>query len=134
MKNWYLYYRLLRGLNYRGGTELQLARLHMQDVLIDLRTKAVAEWPGSTDQEIQDWFEYLAMNTNGKPMSQGAAERLTRMEDFTKNAIAREDAARDTTLPPEITPEHDTPFDDNEAADIQYRESMKDAGRGHLLR
>ena len=45
-------------------------------------------------------------------------------------------AESDTLQGPEVTPEPETPetpFDD-EAADIQYRESMKDAGRGYLLR
>ncbi len=53
--------------------------------------------------------------------------------DAIHSAMRREEAANDTQLPAEVTQEPETPFD-NERADIQYRESMKDAGRGHLLR
>ncbi len=67
-------------------------------------------------------------------MERDRSQEFTPSEvDAIHEALNREEAANDTQLPAEITPEPETPFD-SERADIQYRESMKDAGRGHLLR
>lgn len=60
MSSWYLYYRLLHVLRQHYGEGA--ARLSVQDVLVDLRNKTVIEWPGATEQEVQDFFEHMAGN------------------------------------------------------------------------
>ena len=79
MKNWYLYYRLLRATQTVAALQ---ARLELQDVLIDLRSKARAEWPNATAQEVQDFFEYLS----GMPVlfSEKEAHHLTMMKPWAK--------------------------------------------------
>ena len=78
MRNWYLYYRLLHAV-MDGGPTLW-ARLELQDVLCDLRSKARCEYPEATDQDIQDWYEHLARNPN--VLSEAQVRRLTRMESW----------------------------------------------------
>lgn len=75
MANWYLYYRLLRELE--GA-----ARVALQDVLVDLRGKTVVEWPGVTDQEAQDFFEYLADSTY--LFDERQAKHLVKIEGWVK--------------------------------------------------
>ncbi len=72
------------------------------------------------------YCEYCHPEAFGEPFTQSEVDAI-------HAAMKREEAANDTQLPAEVTQEPETPFD-NERADIQYRESMKDAGRGHLLR
>lgn len=80
MTNWYIYYRLLRAV--RDGEPTSSARMELQNVLIDLREKAVKEWPGATAQNVQDFFEHLARNTDGEPLSEGAARHLAEIEGW----------------------------------------------------
>lgn len=60
MKSWYLYYRLLYGLD---DNHAYMARIELQDVLIACRTQAAADLCWS-DQQTQDFFESLVTWTN----------------------------------------------------------------------
>jgi hypothetical protein len=87
MKNWYLYYRIMRAIPPNSS-----ARGEIQDILIDLRGKAVKEWPGATDQDVQDFFEYLARDREGEPMSQGGIAHVARMEGWEHNEVSKSGA------------------------------------------
>ena len=79
--SWYLYYRLLAAV--KGGGPTLMARLELQDVLVDLRRKAVAECPGATDQEMQDFMESVSRRTgNGIVYSITEMRRLMRYEEW----------------------------------------------------
>jgi len=84
MSNWYLYYRLLRAIPDNGV--MNHARMELQGVLIDLRGKAVAEWPGSTDQDIQEFFEHMANNRVSEPFSERSLRHLVEIEGWSHNA------------------------------------------------
>ncbi len=85
MKNWYLYYRIMHAVKCTGPTII--ARNELQDVLVDLRGKAVAEWRVSldsedspTDQQVQDFYEYLAGNPT--VFTEAQARHLTQQEGW----------------------------------------------------
>jgi len=83
MPNWYLYYRLMQAL--RDYSKTGQARIALQDVLCDLRTKAQREWPNATDQDVQDFFEYLSHNREIFTIEQ--ARHLTLMEPWATEEV-----------------------------------------------
>jgi hypothetical protein len=83
MRNWYLYYRLLHAVRCEWQTNH--ARVELQDVLIDLRSKAQREWPESTDQDVQNFFEHLARGPEVFSVKQ--ARHLTLMEPWATEEV-----------------------------------------------
>lgn len=80
MPNWYLYYRLMHAVRPHGQTSY--ARMELQDVLVELRCRANAEFPNASAQEIQDFFEAIARSPEDSPFTLSQALHLTRMEPW----------------------------------------------------
>ena len=85
VRHWYLYYRLMHALRHQNDLSITKARLELQDVLIDLRGRAQREWPEASQQDVQDFFEYLSHNPEIFP--ERNARHLTCMETWATEEV-----------------------------------------------